>query len=300
MDNYNFFKLRATIIGFSAIILWSLLALFTTWAKGVPPFQLLMLTFFIAFFIGFIVLIFKGKESIKNLKQRPMVWFISVSGLFGYHLFYFIALNNAPAIEASLIAYLWPLLIVLFSALLPGEKLHWFQAAGTIIGLIGAALIVTKGQSISINEKHYIGYIAALACALTWSVYSVLNQKFKDVPSDAVTGFCGITALLALLCHLYFESWISPDFNQWFAIIALGLGPVGLAFFVWDYGTKHGDIQVLGSLSYAAPLLSTFVLIAFGLATANWILAIACIMIICGAVLSSLNILKPARAKTSQ
>ncbi|KKJ78455.1 membrane protein [Kiloniella litopenaei] len=292
-------QLRATLIGTVAILLWALLALFTTWAKGIPPFQLLALTFFIAFISGFIVLLCKGKQSFLSLKQKPVVWIVSVGGLFGYHLFYFIALHNAPAVEASLIAYLWPLLIVFFSALLPGEKLYWFHIAGTLTGLAGAVLIVTKGQSLSWNTDHYVGYIAAIACALTWSGYSVLNRKFKQVPTDTVTGFCGATAFLGLVFHLFTESWINPTTTQWFAIVALGLGPVGLAFFVWDYGTKHGDIQVLGALSYGAPLLSTLLLIAVGLAQASWTIVIACLLIVGGALLASLDILQSKKGRTS-
>ncbi|WP_085899988.1 DMT family transporter [Kiloniella majae] len=285
-------SIRATIIGTIAILLWALLALFTTWAKGIPPFQLLALTFFIAFVSGFIVLSAKGKKSFQNLKQKPIVWIVSVGGLFGYHLFYFIALHNAPAVEASLIAYLWPLLIVFFSALLPGERLYWFHVAGTLIGLAGAVLIVTKGQSLSWSAEHYVGYLAAIACALTWSSYSVLNRKFKDVPTDAVTGFCGATAFLGFVFHLGTETWVTPTSIQSLAILALGLGPVGLAFFVWDYGTKHGDIQVLGALSYGAPLLSTLLLVAVGLAQASWTLAIACLLIVGGAFLASAKMLK--------
>ena len=290
-------KIRATLIGGIAILLWALLALFTTWAKGIPTFQLLMLSFTIAFLSGFIILACQGKEKLSKLKQRPLIWLISVGGLFGYHLFYFIALHNAPAVEASLIAYLWPLLIVFFSALLPGERLYWFHVAGTLLGLAGAILIVTKGQSFSLNPEHTIGYLAAITCALTWSGYSVVNRKFSHVPSEAVTGFCGATALLGLICHLMTESWITPNLTQSVAILALGLGPVGLAFFVWDYGTKHGDIQVLGALSYAAPLLSTLVLISAGLAETSWIIAIACLLIVGGALLASVKILRSHKSK---
>ncbi|MFD2206355.1 DMT family transporter [Kiloniella antarctica] len=290
-------KIRATLIGGIAILLWALLALFTTWAKGIPTFQLLMSSFAIAFLSGLLILTLQGKDKLLKLKQRPLIWLISVGGLFGYHLFYFIALHNAPAVEASLIAYLWPLLIVFFSALLPGERLYWFHIAGTLLGLAGAVLIVTKGQSFSLNPEYSFGYLAAITCALIWSGYSVLNRKFNHVPSEAVTGFCGATALLGLICHLITESWVTPNLIQSVAIIALGLGPVGLAFFVWDYGTKHGDIQVLGALSYAAPLLSTLVLISTGLAEASWTIAIACLLIVGGALLASIKILKAHKSK---
>jgi drug/metabolite transporter (DMT)-like permease len=108
------------------------------------------------------------------------------------------------------------------------------------------------------------------------------------VSSDAITGFCLVTAVLAGLYHLLFETTVWPaDLWQWAAIVALGLGPVGLAFYVWDIGVKHGDIQVLGAASYAAPLLSTSILIATGYAAYSHAVLIACLLITAGAVLAA-------------
>jgi drug/metabolite transporter (DMT)-like permease len=285
-------RVKATLVGGIAVLLWALLALFTTGAAGIPPFQLLAMTFAVAFAVSLVVLAARGRRAFAAWRQRPAVWLLGVGGLFGYHFFYFVALGNAPAVDASLIAYLWPLLIVVFSALLPGERLRWFHLAGAAMGLFGAALLVTKGGQLQFDARYTLGYLAAAACALTWSTYSVLNRRFGAVPTEVVGGFCGAVALLGLLCHLFMESTVVPQGLQWLAILGLGLGPVGAAFFVWDYGTKHGNIQVLGALSYAAPLLSTLILIAFGQAAATWQVALACLLIVFGAVLASKEMLK--------
>src|SRR6185369_2408888 len=107
-----------------------------------------------------------------------------------------------------------------------------------------------------------LGYGFAFLCALTWSGYSVLSRLFRRVPSYSISGFCAATALLALICHLLFEATVAPDGFGWIAILGLGLGPVGGAFFTWDVGVKTGCIKTLGALSYAAPLLSTLLLLA--------------------------------------
>ncbi len=286
---------RATAVGGLAVLLWALLALFTTWAGNIPPFQLLGMTFSVAFFVSCIYWLCRGRQALENLRQAPKVWILGVGGLFGYHLFYFIALGNAPAVEASLIAYLWPLLIVVFSSLLPGEKLRWFHLAGALMGLGGAALLVTRGGSISFDATYSLGYLAAVICALIWSGYSVTNRVFGAVPTDVVGGFCGIVAVLGIFCHLVFEQTVIPDVIQLAACLALGLGPVGAAFFVWDYGTKHGNIQVLGAFSYMAPLLSTLILIAFGRAEATWFVGLACLLIVCGAVVASSDMIRRRR-----
>jgi drug/metabolite transporter (DMT)-like permease len=120
----------------------------------------------------------------------------------------------------------------------------------------------------------------------------VLLRLFGEVRSDAVTGFCMATAILAWACHFGLENTVWPAAaSEWLAVLALGVGPVGLAFFVWDYGVKRGDIKVLGAASYACPLLSTLVLVAFGKAEAGWVLWVACLSITGGAVLAARDML---------
>jgi len=278
---------RATLIGFGAVGLWSLLALFTAASGQVPPFQLSAMSFALGGGIGMLTWLYQP-ERMAHLRQKWPVWLLGVGGLFGYHFFYFTALRNAPPVEAGLIAYLWPLLIVLFSALLPGEKLKAHHLAGALLGLAGAVLIITRGQGLSINGEYGWGYLAAFICALIWSGYSVLSRRFSEVSTDVVTGFCLATAVLSVVAHLALEQTIWPQgAGQWLAVAGLGLGPVGLAFYVWDFGVKHGDIQVLGASAYAAPLLSTLVLIGAGFATFTWPILIACLLITGGAVLAT-------------
>jgi drug/metabolite transporter (DMT)-like permease len=281
----------ATLVGFTAVLLWSLLAFFTAASGAMPPFQLTAITFGIGGLAG-VALWTVRPHAIAALKQPWPVWLLGIGGLFGYHFCYFFALRNAPPVEAGLINYLWPLLIVLFSALLPGEKLRWNHLAGCALALIGAIIVVTGGQGFGFRAEYALGYGAALIAALAWSSYSVLSRRFAAVPSDAITGFCLATAVLSGLCHLLLEPTIWPDnVWQWAAIVALGLGPVGLAFYVWDIGVKKGDIQVLGAASYSAPLLSTFILIATGYAAYSHAVLVACLLITAGAVLAAWDLL---------
>ena len=281
----------ATLVGFSAVLLWSLLAFFTAASGTMPPFQLTAVTFGIGGLAG-VALWTVRPQAIKTLRQPWQVWLLGVGGLFGYHFFYFTSLRRAPPVEAGLINYFWPLLIVLFSAFLPGEKLKLHHIGGTLLALAGAALIVTGGQGFSFKAENALGYGAALVGAITWSSYSVLSRRFAHVPSDAITGFCLATAVLSGICHLLLEQTVWPEnLWQWAAIVALGLGPVGLAFYVWDIGVKRGDIQVLGAASYAAPLLSTSVLVVTGYAAYSHNILIACLLITAGAVLAARDLL---------
>ncbi|THF50057.1 aromatic amino acid exporter YddG [Allorhizobium terrae] len=288
-------KLRATLIGFSAILMWSFLALLTAASGSMPPFQLSAICFAIGSLPGVITFLLRPAR-LKLLRQSPKVWIVGIAGLFGYHFLYFTALRNAPAVEAGLIAYLWPLLIVFGSALLPGERLRWYHVVGALAGLCGTVLIIGK-NGLSFDPAYSLGYSAAGLCALTWSTYSLATRRFEAVSTDVVTGFCLATALLSLLCHLVLEQTLWPEMaSQWLAVVGLGLLPVGLAFYAWDFGVKNGDIQILGAASYAAPLLSTLILIAFGFAEPSLRILAACVLITGGAVLAASGmLLRPAK-----
>lgn len=275
-----------TLCGLLAILLWGLLALLTAATEGVPPFLLTALTFTIGGGLGLVLLAARG--DLGKLRQPGAAWALGVGGLFGYHAVYFAALKTAPPAEASLIAYLWPLLIVLFSGFLPGEKLGLRHVLGAILGFSGVVLLALgKGGIGASADIPWLGYGLALACAFLWSGYSVLSRRMRDVPTEAVVGFCLATALLAAIAHLALEpSGLPTSLATWGAILALGLGPVGAAFFLWDIGMKRGDIRFLGTASYAAPVISTLALIAAGRAEAGWPLAIACALIVGGAVIA--------------
>jgi len=276
---------RATAIGFAAVLLWSLLALFTVGSAPVPPLQLNAMAFTIGGAIG-VVWLFALKRA-GRLRGIPLrVYLFGTAGLFGYHALYFGALRLAPPAEAGLIAYLWPLLIVLFSGLLPGERLGWGHLFGALAGFAGAALIVGGGARFA--GPALPGYVLAFACALTWSGYSVLSRRMGEVPTESVVIFCLASAALSVPLHLGFEQTVWPATALgWAAVAGLGLGPVGLAFYVWDYGVKRGDIQLLGVASYAAPLLSTLILVAAGIAEPGWRLLAAAVLITGGAALAA-------------
>lgn len=290
---------KGNIAGIIALLLWATLALFTVFTNRIPPFELTCIAFSIAFVIGLFLWIKAGKGIRVHLQLPWKVWLLGIYGLFGYHFFYFLALKSAPALEANLINYLWPLLIVLLSAFLPHEKLRWFHVFGAFLGFMGVSFLIGFGQEITFSWHYAQGYLYALVCAFIWSSYSVLSRYFGAVPTLSVGGFCGASALLSLCAHLVFEQTYIPTTQEFLAAIGLGLGPVGVAFFVWDYGMKQGDIKLIGSLSYATPLLSTLMLVLFGRSSPNSAIWMACSLIVLGSIISSLPFFKGLVQKIS-
>jgi drug/metabolite transporter (DMT)-like permease len=281
----------ATLIGLTAILMWSLLAVLTVATGRIPAFQLAAMTFAIGALAGSLTWIGRP-EAIRALRQPPIVWIVGVGGLFGYHALYFLALRLAPPAEAGLLNYLWPLLIVLFSSLLPGERLSLHHIIGALLGLAGTVLLFAGNARGGFAPGQIPGLAAAFVAAFVWAGYSVLSRRLKSVPTDAVAGFCLATALLAAAVHGMVEVTIWPETTaQWLAIVVLGVGPVGAAFYAWDIGMKRGDIRVLGAASYATPLLSTGFLIMAGYAKPGASLAIAAVLIAGGGLIAAKDML---------
>ena len=178
---------------------------------------------------------------------------------------------------------------MLFSAFLPGEKLRAAHVAGALMGLAGTVVLLGgRAGGFGFTPEYVPGYLAAAACAVIWSVYSVASRRFQAVPTEVVAGFCLATAALSAVCHALFEPSIWPAGGEWLAVLALGIGPVGIAFYTWDIGMKRGDIRLLGVASYAAPVLSTLLLVIAGFAAPSWTLAVACALIVGGAAVATL------------
>jgi drug/metabolite transporter (DMT)-like permease len=280
---------RATLAGAAAISLWSALAVLTVATGTMPPFQLLATSFAIG---GCTILagsLLWQHQGLAALRQPPGAFVLATVALFGYHGLYFAALKSAPAVEANLINYLWPLLIVLLAALVPGQRARPAQYLGSMIGLVGAVVVVTRGERPDVESAHVAGYLAALGAALVWACYSVANRRYADVPSSTIAGPCLLVAVLGAVAHLLFESTVTPTTGQWLAIAIMGLGPVGAAFLFWDIGTKRGDLALLGTLAYAAPLFSTFWLLLAGHSEPHWSQGVACLLIASGGLLSVMS-----------
>jgi drug/metabolite transporter (DMT)-like permease len=274
----------ATLTGLVAILLWSTLALFTAMSGRVPPFQLVFMTFVIG---GLLILaIAAARGRLGSILPTPASFALGLYGPFGDTFLYYAAVKTAPAAEANLIHYLWPLLIVLFAALLPGGRLRPRHLVGALIGLAATALLVSGG--LGMGGGLQLGHLLAALGAFVWASYSVVSRRFAGVPSESLCITLLGCAVPALACHLAFEPTLwSLNAVEWGGVLGLGLGSIGLAFVVWDIGMKQGDVALLGVASYAAPVLSTIILVIAGYAAPSWLLAAACVLIVVGALVAS-------------
>ncbi|MBL6456190.1 DMT family transporter [Belnapia sp. T6] len=273
----------ATLAGCAALALWAFLAPLARMAQPLPPLLLTALGFAAGGLLGLGVVAARGR--LGALRQGPVAWAHGVGGLAGFHALYFAALALAPPVEANLLNYTWPLLIVLLSAPLRGLPLGPRRLLGVALGAAGAALLLAGGAHFP--AEALAGFACAIGAAMTWALYSVLSGRLASVPTEAVAGFCLASAALAFAAHLGLEAPAMPGPRQWLAVLLLGLGPMGAAFFLWDIGMKRGDPRLLGTLGYATPVASTLLLVALGEGALSWQVLAATALVAGGGVLAA-------------
>jgi len=272
-----------------AIFLWATLALMVTQLSHLPPFLMLAIT-----------LIIGGSLSLPQYRQWQLDWrllLFGIGGIFGYHFLLFMALRLAEPIEANLINYLWPLLIVLLTPLfLSGFRLSARHVGGGLLGFTGVYLLVNGPGAIHFSSHAWLGYSLAFAAAFFWASYSLLSKRFTGMRTATVGLFCLLGGLLCLGVHALIEPSTVIHSRDWYFLIALGLGPMGIAFYAWDAGLKKGDPRVIGTLSYLTPLMSTGLLFLFTPRPFAWHLVVALLLIVGGAFVGSYRI-KPQSAQ---
>ncbi len=270
--------MKADVLALAAIALWGSLAPLGVQLAHIPPFLLTGL----GLLVGSVIALPLARFDLARWKVPLPTLAVGIYGLFGFHFLLFMALRSAPAVEANLINYLWPLgMVVMAPLFLKGVVLHARHVVAALVGFAGAAIaILGRGDGLHAGASFQPGYLMALASAFVWSSYSLLTRRLPAFPTAAVGGFAATSGALSLLCHVLLEPAVALSLQDAVLVAVLGLGPLGGAFFLWDAAIKCGDTRRIGLLAFATPILSTVMLLLTTGQALQWNVAVAAALVV--------------------
>lgn len=277
-----------TTIGCGALVVWSLYAFVVSELLiSLPVFETLFLMFLTSF--GAMAVRLTLTKRWHLIKQPIGIWLIGVIGVCGSDVAYITAMKYAPPAHVDFIDYLWPFLVIIFSGFLPRERFTFQHLLAGFLGFLGVSLLLTGGQGlVGIEGSYFWGYLFSFIAAIIWSVYTIVNRFYKDVPIEIVGMYCGIGSLISLGLHGGFETWVTPSLSQGVMVGLLGLSS-GVAYLLWTYGTQRGNLKLLGVFAYFTPVLSMGLLVASGKEPMSLALVFACILVVSGVIVGSVD-----------
>ena len=199
----------------------------------IPPILFATLRFLVASALVVLLLRKQGWIDGPLLKSRP-IWIIGILNTVGYILqFEGQALTTAS--DAALVIGSAALMIPVASWLNGTEKLVWSRTLGVVLGFVGTALVVTRGEPLVLGGSQVLGDILILGTAVTIALIFILTKSLVvKEGSRAVTGGIILTTAVLLVPFVPLDTAgpVSLGLDAWFYILFLAvLSTVGAYFF---------------------------------------------------------------------
>ncbi|MDP2628579.1 MAG: DMT family transporter [Nanoarchaeota archaeon] len=259
----------AIVYALITIVLWGTVAAVSKLLlKNITNFQLM---FYVALFSTislFILTLFNGKfKSSINLflKNKSFLILLGILGLGIYQFFYFTSLANAPAAQVNVLNYLWPIFILIFSIFILNEKSSFSKWFGFLLGLLGAIIVITRGNFLSFESIYFYGYLLAIGAAISWGLFSVLSKLKKMDALESVFIF-NLVGLVFMFCLMFLtNSSFKIPVNELFGTMYIGAIPTALAFMFWVKSLQLGKPSTIANLAHFTPFISLlFIFIILG------------------------------------
>ena len=261
-------KKSATLAAVGSILLWCASGVcFARGARLLGP--MAYLTLMTATGVITVVLLQRfRRQPFADLIRLPLR--VMVAGFWGvafYTVILALAFGIAPerAIgQVNLLNYLWPVWIVLLSAVLIREKTRLLPtAAGVLLGFAG--IVVARGPAELLRApENPLPLFLALLGGFLWACYSVLLRRWRIPAEQGGTAFhftlCALMAAAVAAIRGEWQNLPPIGAEALFWILFGGIGPVGLAYHWWEIGVKRGHVPLISTLAYFIPIGSTLLI----------------------------------------
>ena len=256
-------QVRIYFYAVSAVVIWSTLAAVAkSLLTVIPTFEALFLSSLIA---SVFLLVQQGiRGGLRVFRAYDWRGYLAMAGLgfvglFVYSGLYFYGLTQLTSQEACLLNYLWPMMIVLFAALLLGERITLRTAVALLLSFSGVVVLTLGGEG-SAEGNGLLGTVACLLAALCYGLFCVLNKRRNIDQTVMMILAWGVTAVCSLPVTLLTEEWVTPMWTQWIGLLWLGVFIDAVGYLWWAMALQEvRDAATVANLAYAVPLLSLVV-----------------------------------------
>ncbi len=274
--------MNATAIGLIGVCMWSVTTVLFAYIHSVPPLQLSAMIFFFGYCAMTATQILRG-EDMRSYWARPVkdyLFWLSTAGL--YTILIFIAFRTVPVFEANILNYLWPVLLIVFAALLNKEPVTAVQIIGGLLGFAGTVTVFLPADGAPAFADFHWGHGLSLFSASVWAFYSAMARRIH-YPAGFLGPVFLVFSVIAAALHFLFEKTVMPDALEWSVILFLGFCRVSYA--LWDIGMKRGDVILLASVSYFLPLITSVLLVVLGFGPHKPLMILGAAMIIASCII---------------
>lgn len=273
---------RGTGLGALAIASWGTLGALGALSATMNPYLVLGCCFAIGAGLGVLYCRATGAGVARPGDQGIMAGALLLTV---YHVAYLTAFHFADPISVSLINYLWPACLILVGNLFFGLASGAAGVIGALVGFSGVVILV-RPDGIALTEDQMIGYGLAFFGALCWGTYSNLRRRRSGAGVGDMVTISAISAAACLILAAATGPGLSDlGLRDLYVIVLLGIGPAGGAFFLWDIGMRRGNAALLGVIGYAAPIISTLVMVGLGLGSWSSRIVVAVVLISAGGLI---------------
>ena len=282
-------ELSGHLIALATICVWGSTFIFSKTLLDVfTPVQIMLLRFFVAYAVLWCMY---PKTEKTTARDNLGIFFMSLFADTVYFLCENNALRYTLASNVSILvasAPIWTAVLAHF--FIKGNKLRKNTVYGSLIALVGVALVVFNGTVVL--KFNPFGDMLSMAAAICWALYSVMITHYVHRFSSfflmrRMTFFAILTTLpLAFFMgELNMPLYEFADPHKLFCIAFLGISGSGISYVTWNIATRRLGIVKVNTYIYVNPFVTLVTGALFLHEPITLMSVIGALLIICGVII---------------
>ena len=196
-------------------------------------------------------------------REWRLILALGATGVASFHTLVYLALQTTTATNALLMLSLAPIVTLLASVAVGTEHPTNRQIGGALISIVGAGLLITRGNLTGILSQGFnVGDLWMLLAVVIWAAYSLLlRRRPADLPSP-VALVASIAAALAMMVPVLIFGAPTPgaalrSFPVVLSVAYIAIFASAIAFLFWTYGVSRLGPTRAGQFVNLMPIFGT-------------------------------------------